>query len=148
MSNRVQLTPFSATLESAGVSEVKAHRSGWLAFGRLVSGPKQLPNSNIRIDSEPPRPITSTDPTFKVAPTAATHSRIVTATLTPRVCRIRFVLNGQVVHTGPQYNSGNTWAKIIAFARSKRGGAPADLPRYAQAVPQVFIENEWIDVQE
>jgi hypothetical protein len=121
---------------------------GWLAFGRLVSGPKQLPNSNIRIESEPPRPITSTDPTFKVAPTAATHSRIVTATLTPRVCRIRFVLNGQGVHTGPQYNSGNTWAKIIAFARSKRGGAPANLPRYAQAVPQVFIENEWIDVQE
>src|ERR1043166_3839980 len=29
------------------------------------------------------------------------HSRIVTATVTPRVCRIRFVLNGLVVHTSP-----------------------------------------------
>jgi hypothetical protein len=50
-----------------------------------------------------------------------------------------------VIHISPEYNSGNTWSKIIAYARTARGGAPAFLPREAAAVPQIFTESGWSD---
>lgn len=62
-----------------------------------------------------------------------------------RRCRIKFIMDGKVVHTSPEYHSGNSWSKIVAYARSKRGGATAYLPKEAAAVPQVFTENGWVD---
>lgn len=70
---------------------------------------------------------------------------ISTATQPVRRCRIQFIMDGKVVHTSPEYNSGNSWSKIIAHARSKRGGAPAYLPEEAAAVPQILTENGWVD---
>lgn len=74
--------------------------------------------------------------------------RNVMATLPKRQCRIQFMIGKNSVHTSPQYNSGNTWANTITYARSKRGGAPADLPRAAVAQPQVFTSGRWINVNE
>jgi hypothetical protein len=74
--------------------------------------------------------------------------RIVTATLPRRQCRVQFMIDKRPVHTSRPYDSGNTWANIIRFARSKRGGAPANLPRAAVAQPQVFTSGRWINVNE
>lgn len=74
--------------------------------------------------------------------------RIVTATLPRRQCRVQFMTGERVVHISRSYNSCNTWAKIIAYAREKRGGAPANLPRAAMAQPQVFTSGRWINVNE
>jgi hypothetical protein len=68
-----------------------------------------------------------------------------TATEPVRRCRIKFTINGKVVHSSPDYNSGNNWSKIIAYARTKRGGAPAYLPEEAAAVPQILTESGWVD---
>lgn len=62
-----------------------------------------------------------------------------------RRCRIKFIMRGKVIHTSPEYNSSNSWSKIIAYARSARGGAPAHLPIEAAAVPQIFTERGWSD---
>jgi hypothetical protein len=76
------------------------------------------------------------------------HRRFVTTTLPRRQCRIKFMTGKNLVHISPEYRSGNTWAKIIAYARSKRGGAPANLPRAALAIPQEFTSAGWINVKE
>jgi len=73
------------------------------------------------------------------------QNTISTVTRPVRRCRIKFIMDGKVVHTSPEYNSGNTWSKIIAYARSKRGGAPAYLPKEAAAVPQILTEGGWGD---
>jgi len=62
-----------------------------------------------------------------------------TATQPVRRCRIQFIMDGKVVHTSPEYNSGNSWSKIIAHARSKRGGAPAYLPKEAAALCRRYL---------
>lgn len=54
----------------------------------------------------------------------------------------------RVIHTSRPYNSCNTWAKIIAYAREKRGGAPASLPPAAVAIAQEFTSAGWVDVKE
>lgn len=74
--------------------------------------------------------------------------RIVTATLPRRQCRVQFMTGERMVHTSRSYNSSNTWANIIAYAREKRGGAPPNLPRAAVAQPQVFTSGRWINVKE
>jgi hypothetical protein len=71
------------------------------------------------------------------------HHRIVTATLPMRQCRVQFILDKNIVHTSPEYSSCDTWAKIIAYARSKRGGAPDNLPRQSVAIPQVLTARGW-----
>jgi serine/threonine protein kinase len=76
---------------------------------------------------------------------AVRQNMIPTATRPIRRCRIKFIMGGKVLHTSPEYNSGNSWSKIIAHARSKRGGAPADLPKEAAAVPQIFTDSGWAD---
>ena len=76
---------------------------------------------------------------------AIRRNTVSTASRPVRRCRIKFIVAGEVVHTSPEYNSGNTWSKIIAYARSKRGGAPAYLPTAATAVPQIFTDSGWVD---
>jgi hypothetical protein len=56
-----------------------------------------------------------------------------------RRCRIKFIMRGKVIHTSPEYNSSNSWSKIIAYARSARGGAPAHLPIEAAAVRRSLL---------
>jgi hypothetical protein len=51
------------------------------------------------------------------------HQPVSTATLPRRQCRVQFMVGKKVVHISPEYVSGNTWDKIIAYERSKRGGA-------------------------
>jgi hypothetical protein len=65
---------------------------------------------------------------------------------TTRTCRIEFKIEDRIVHTSPTYESANTWTKIIAYARSARGGAPADLPKEAVANVQILSGNVWQDV--
>lgn len=91
---------------------------------------------------------TRTPPNDGMRNSAARPHRIVTANLPRRLCRVQFRQAQEVVHTSPQYDSGNTWAKIIAFARSKRGGAPPNLSRAAVAIPQVFTPDGWVDANE
>src|SRR5262245_23342565 len=76
------------------------------------------------------------------------RERIVNAILPKRVCRIRFTLDHQLIHVSPEYNSGNTWAKIIEFVRTKRGGCHSPLPKRAVAIPQVFNDKGWSDVED
>jgi hypothetical protein len=73
------------------------------------------------------------------------RSRIVTANLPVRWCRVKFTVNNKTFHISREYHSRNIWPKIIDYARSKRGGAPVDLPPSAIAVPQVLTEKGWVD---
>ena len=120
---------------------------GWDEFGRHLSSSTQ--SEYVAADARPATLIRQTRPvaTKAVVETVKSRhgSRIVNATLPNRLCRVQFVLDGRVIHTGPQYNSGNTWDNIIAYARTSRGGAPRDLPKTARAVPQVFRDNAWVD---
>jgi hypothetical protein len=84
-------------------------------------------------------------PTNEARNAAPRVHRIVTAILPRRLCRVQFRIAQNVVHTSPQYDSGNTWANIIAFARTKRGGAPLNLSRAVVAIPQVLTPNGWVD---
>jgi hypothetical protein len=70
--------------------------------------------------------------------------RIVTAVHPKRKCRVQFVVGNKVMHTSRPYNSGNTWEKIIEYARTKRGGAPLNLPREAEAIAQVLKGDAWV----
>ena len=76
---------------------------------------------------------------------AVRQNLISTARQPLRRCRVKFIMDGEVVHTSPEYKSGNSWSEIIAYARSKRGGAPADLPKETAAVPQIFTDSGWAD---
>jgi hypothetical protein len=108
--------------------------------------PRQA-TSSLSSDSTKPE-TTRTPKNYDARKSAPKHRPIITATLLRRHCRVQFVVDKNVVHTSPEYNSGNTWANIIAYARRKRGGAPANLSRAATAIPQVLTSGGWINFSE
>lgn len=129
---------------------------GWGSFGKALSTSK-----NAAVDREvwavlathltagtTGQPTARTQRNYAPGNSALKHRRIVTATLPRRQCRIKFMGGKDLVHISPEYDSGNTWAKIIACARSKRGGTPANLTPAAVPIPQVLTSVGWIDVNE
>jgi hypothetical protein len=99
---------------------------GWQEFVSLLSI-----GNNLADDHETRKP-------------AHTHQPFITAALPKRQCRVQFMIDNKLVHISPQYKSCNTWERIIAYARSKRGGAPANLPPAAVAIPQVLTSAGWV----
>lgn len=130
---------------------------GWREFGAALSTPRNAVVDEDVFPFQANRSLT-TDPTRHQTPatlrrfhgsnSTTKEHRLVTATLPKRQCRVQFMIGQRVVHTSRPYNSGNTWAKIIAYAREKRGGAPAYLSPTAVARPQEFTTAGWIDVEE
>lgn len=120
---------------------------GWQVFASLLS---DLGNGDLDQTATPLQASSSstTNTTQLRTPPMPPKRPVVTATLPRRQCRVVFMLGQKPVHISPQYDSGNTWAKIIAYARSKRGGAPATLPPAAVATPQVLTSAGWINVNE
>jgi hypothetical protein len=127
---------------------------GWQEFAALLSVA-----SNAAVNQGMfPQPESSSDTTHHLTPSMLqdydTRRRIdkyrpaITATLPKRDCRVQFMIGKKLVHISPEYKSCNTWDKIIAYARSKRGGAPANLPPAALAIPQVLTVSGWIAVKE
>ncbi len=57
---------------------------------------------------------------------------------------MQFVIGSKVVHTSRAYNSGNIWRKIIAYARTRRGGAPPNLPTETEVIAQVLQGAIWV----
>jgi hypothetical protein len=123
--------------------------SGWRSFAKLLSA-----QSNVNGDPLPPELFSPTKGMtrlwtrrrgFLVNPVRRKAKRIVDATLPKRACRVQFIVEGQVVHTSKRYDSCNTCENIIKFARSKRGGAPPNLPVAAIAVLQVLTSDGWTD---
>jgi hypothetical protein len=130
---------------------------GWREFGASLSTPKDpsiyqmvfatQPNRSLRANATRQRTL-GTLRNHEITTPATKRHRIVTATLPKRRCRIQFITGKTLVHTSPEYTSCNTWAKIIEFARKKRGGAPANLSRAAVAIPEELTSSGWIDVTE
>jgi hypothetical protein len=130
---------------------------GWLEFVAALSTPRNVAVDERVLPLQASGSLTTKTPRQRVPPmlrnldttnSGAKGHRIITATLPKRQCRIQFITGKRVLHTSPEYHSGNTWVNIIAHARRKRGGAPPNLPRAAVARPQVFTSGRWINVKE
>lgn len=122
-----RITAFPLYHPAALGNAINEMGDGWQALGAALSGPLDRAVDEKLLTLRATRALTActtqqqTPPThrnFDTRNSAAKRHPIVTATLSRRQCRIKFMTGDNLIHVSPEYDSGNTWAKIIAYARS------------------------------